>query len=168
MKSYIKSSLLILFLFVPACEGPTGPEGSPGINGINDKQIRLEFGSFGISSTDTSWAITFSTIIDFNKDYYSGVDSIIFVIHMGSSNLNTNCVAELFNLTDTLAIQGSTVFTNDTTKYPGFIIGGTWVYSSNVFENLPSKEITLGVRFRSDRYGNRVNINEGMLLLYRE
>jgi hypothetical protein len=167
MKSYIKSVSLILILFILACEGPVGPEGPPGNNGENDKQIRLEFGSFSHSTSDTSWIITYPKIINFNKDYFVGVDSIIFVVNMGSSNLNTNCIAELINLTDSISIQGSTVLTNDTTKFPGFGIGGKWCYSANIINQLPNKEITLGVQFRSDSYGNFVNINEGMLLLYR-
>ena len=168
MKSFIILSTLILVLAITSCEGPIGPEGTPGINGTNDKQIRLEFGSFSHSTSDTSWIITYPTIINFKKEYFVGVDSIIFVVNMGSSNLNTNCVAELFNLTDSISIQRSTVLTNDTTKFPGFSIGGKWCYSANVYNNLPAEEITLGVRFKSDNYGNMVNINEGMLLLYRE
>ena len=168
MNTYIKFSFLVILLFISACEGPTGPEGTSGMNGTSDKQIRIEFGSFSNSTSDTSWIITLPTIINFNKDYYVGIDSIIFVVNIGSSNLNTNCVVELFNLTDNLPIQGSTVLTNDTTKFPGFIIGGKWCYSANIINNLPSKEITLGARFKSDNYGNLVNINQGMLLLYRE
>jgi hypothetical protein len=170
---------VMFFLFLIACEGPTGPQGpigetgqqgSTGNDGTSDKQIRIEFESFSNSTTDTAWVFThpLTFITNFDKDYYVGVDSLIFNVNIGSTNLNTNCIVELFNLTDNQPISNSLLFTNDTTKFPYSFLGGKWCKSANLLNSFPNKEITVAVRFKSDRYGTLVNINKGMLLLYRD
>jgi len=168
--------LLVFSLLVISCEGPkgdtgpTGPSGTQGPPGNNDEQIRLEFGTFAVSTNDTSWYLTgpLSRIDNFNKDYFTGVDSIIFVVNIGSTNLNTYCVADLFNVTDSLSVLGSMVMTNDTTRFKYSIISGKWCQSGNIIDNIPSKEISLAVRFRSDNYGTMVHLNKALLLLYRK
>jgi len=181
MKNHSTFSYLVIvsFLILFGCkgeEGPVGPQGSqgeqgiPGLDGTSDKQIRINFDpSIFTMTADTIWNYPNSStyLIKFNINNYTNVDSIIFAANMGSFNTNTNCIVELFNITDNVEIQGSTLITNSDTKFPGLIYGGIWCQTQNILDKFPNKDIDLSIRIKSSRNGTDVNVNRGILLVYR-
>jgi hypothetical protein len=133
-----------------------------GQDGSIDYQIRLEFGG-DLSNSTTEWRISeYETwyLTKFNKNYYANVDSIIFSCSMNTSNDSTKCIAELYNITDSVSIQ-NTLLESNVTQY-------VFVDSENIFDSLPDKEITLAIRIKSEHNGVRVNTGKrSYLFLYR-
>ena len=79
---------------------------------------------------------------DFNKEDYKGVDSIVFVCVLKTHDPRNSVYAQLYNATDKVEINNSTVESTSTNwKY---------VYSKNIMEDLPSKKINLTVRIRTE------------------
>lgn len=165
---YIYVFIMVLFI---SCEGPIGPNGKDGINGQNgenggyDKQIRLDVGAqFGIDVVhpDTLWHVSdtlYHTLLRFNKDYYVDVDSIIFECVAGTFTDQATCYVELINLTDNVPITSSLVFNAG----PGFKI----VSSKNIYNQLPNKEITLGIQTKCNASGKEIYSARFTIYLYR-
>ena len=180
----MKQKELILFLIFVGCEGPQGdvgptgpkgdngvqgiqgPPGSNGENGVSDKQIRLDVGaSFGIGvlSTDTLWHTSdtlYHTLFRFNKENYIGVDSILFEALVGTYNNAGLCSVRLINLTDNIPLQSSTI----SSMGPGFAIK----YSVNIYNELPKKEISIGIQTKSGTSGVEIYSNRFSLYLFRQ
>lgn len=121
-----------------------------------DKLIRLVVGRHDVGTASTTWVVsqypTFN-FPDFCKEDYNNVDSIIFVPSMHTKNPNTKCIVELFNFTDGVSIENSTVESNK----PGY----NFHYSKDIYEFLPAKRIDIGVRVRSEHNG--VSVTTGIV-----
>ena len=159
---YLLLSLITLLIIVSefACEGSTGPEGPAG---DSDKQIRLNIPAGGQGTSGTDWRILPepSHLIKFNKNYYVNVDSIIFICSFGNDGSSAaSAFVNLYNVTDSLPIANS-LLQNNTNPY-------VWVESGNLLDELPSEEINLAIRIRSETQGIGVGIASAFLLLYRE
>ena len=168
------NKLLIIFvsvfsLLVISCEGPkgdagptgpTGIQGPPGMDGNSDKQIRFDLGgALGTPSTTPFMFDEVWSLIKFNVYNYTDVDSVVLYGILESKNSNTDCIVDLYNLTDDVVIPGSEIRSNSTNR--------VWVYSSNLFNELPNKEISLALRIRSENEGILVTIYQGLLFLFR-
>ncbi|ALI98347.1 DUF7151 family protein [Rufibacter tibetensis] len=129
-----------------------------------DKQIRLPFPSEnGYGTSTTEWYLIPEVslrLIKFNKANFSNVDSITFTSNLRSNDGSTNCFVELLNLTDNTVISSSALKSNS----PIYNL----VESKNIFKELPNKEITLGVRMRSEQDGIYVQGHIFHLFLYRK
>ncbi|HEY0741143.1 MAG TPA: hypothetical protein VGD40_06755 [Chryseosolibacter sp.] len=115
-----------------------------------DKQLRLEIGAPNFGTNETNFVLSqFETyhLIKFNKLHYSNVESIIFTPSMYASKNSmfpsetTTCVVELYNVTDGVSIANSQL-SSDVDQ---------WIFkeSGNLYDALPAKEVTLGIRVRT-------------------
>jgi len=161
----IAVSVSCLAIIALACNGSDGPTGPPGNDGTSDKQIRLTFNG-GYSTTDTVATLCYSQqyITRFSKSNYVNVDSIVFGANMGTSSSSSNCIVELYDVTDSVVIAGGTLITNAS----GFFGDWPWIYSNNLLNSLPDKEISLGFRIRSSQQGVGAQVNTPILFLYRK
>ncbi|SHH19488.1 hypothetical protein SAMN04488109_3110 [Chryseolinea serpens] len=119
------------------CNGTNGKNG----NGMPDLVTRLEI-PFGWGTTSSVTPVITGNLYKFNKADYA-TDSIVFAsepYNYGGGNL---AEVELYNITDNVAVEGSLLSSGNAWQNRKFQV------SDNVYKNLPSKEITLGVRFRS-------------------
>ena len=159
MKNYA-TILCALFISLMSCETEEG-EDAPVIE--TDKQVRLELFSIEprTSSTDTNGVI-YGDLIRFNKNYWSNVDSIIFVPSFGVYEYNSEesltATAELYDKTNEQVIEGSSLSTNSTTV--------SYISSGNIYDNLPDEEITLGVKFTIDGENEYSSIEIGSSYLF--
>jgi hypothetical protein len=157
-----KTALLIfvILLLVTACT--INEVGPPGIDGVNDKQIRLPFGANTQTSAgnDSIRLGTQYDLIKFDKRNYVTVDSVIFVSRMRSAIDSDTCVVQLYNATDRRIITKATLV-SDTTVF-------LWKESKNIYTDLPDKEISLGVIVRNKKSGTVVEGGQSYLFLYRE
>lgn len=145
--------------------GPTGLQGPSGLDGVSDKQIRLSFSQAGIDliPNDTLWHTADSLsccLRRFKKSNYPNVDSIVFETFAGSYADVVTCSVRLYNLTDGIPIASSTVSASG----PGY----AFVWTGNIINALPDKEITLGIQTKSDKAGKEVYSNRFTLYLFRK
>ncbi len=142
--------------------GPAGPTGPTGATGTSDKQIRFEMSpGYGVGISDTSGYMLSPSvgIIKFDIDNYVGVDTVMFVAYLKTADPSADCMLELYDATDSTFIKGGSIESNSTQ--------GVWVQSSNVYSNLPHKEITLTAYIKSGKNGVVVNAYPIYLFLYR-
>lgn len=117
----------------------------------SDKQVRIELGAPNFGTNSKDWTLgPFATwnLIKFNKLNYANVDSITFVPSMSAgagpmSPGETNvCHVELFNVTDNVSINNSHL------QWPSSEYA--FRESRNIYDDLPAREITLGIRVKSE------------------
>ncbi len=164
---FIALSIASLATLSLSCRGPQGMVGPDGNDGISDKQIRLPFIITGWGTADTSWSICYpgGYITNFKISNYVDIDSVIFCANMGSSDSSADCILELFDVTDSVVVGGSSLITNATGQYsPGW----PWLYSGNLINSFPDKEISLAFRIRTNKQGSTVEVNTAVVLLYRK
>jgi hypothetical protein len=144
--------------------GPQGPSGPPGSNATGDKQVRFTF-NVAEGSSDSTWQMCppYTEITRFNISDYDSLDSAVFGAYMGTTSPGAECEVDLFDVTDSTEIAGSTLFTN----VSGTQFTWPWVYSNNILSSFPSREITLAVRVRSNQPGTLAQVDNAVLLLYR-
>jgi hypothetical protein len=154
MKNIFYISILICLLFF-GCEKEEPM----------DKQVRLDF-QFG----STVWTTTNGedgvilpdhiSLLRFNMYNYQNVDSAIFAAEINSSQSNNNCIVELYDVTDSTEIQGSQLHSSSTSfKY---------VFSNDIKDNFPTKEITLGLKLKSQNNGISVEIVRAHIFIYKK
>jgi hypothetical protein len=100
-----------------------------------------------------------SEVQRFNKLDYPNVESIIFTARIFMDYGTAKGYAELYNLTDNVAIAGSIVETS--------ALEPTYVFSADIKDNLPAKEIKLGIRIKTANSGDYVNINQAQIFIYK-
>ena len=128
-----------------------------------DKQIRLEIDG-SVSSNSTAWQISEYetwTLINFNKRNYIGVDSIVFFGSLYTSDTNNTVYLELYNMTDSVPIQNTTLTSNNSDYI--------FMHTNNIYDYLPDHDINLGLRVRSQNEG--IGVSSGArsyLFLYRD
>lgn len=134
-----------------------------------DEQIRLSFGIQNAPGTINTSGDLIGELPNFNKHFWSGVDSIVFVPRFWSRHFNTNPnnigFAEVFDVTNNNIINNSLISTNEQEIFgqiPPFL------YSSNIYDNLPEEEVTLSVLLRTETQNQVVAIyGPAYLFLYR-
>jgi len=130
-----------------------------GQNGLMDKQIFLSLGFSG--NTTSTTPISGGELIKFSKKNYPGVDSIIFVANPYVADITNTSIVELFNVTDNVPINNGKITTSRLYDAQAFLQTG------NVYNQLPDKEITLGIRFSSGTSGKFAATGSCFLILYR-
>lgn len=126
-----------------------------------DEQIRFRM-SYG-GNTRSTTPVTGGSLINFRKDAFAEIDSIVFTSDpYVASSVNTSFV-ELYDLTNDMPIANSLLSTNKT------FVNREFLYSANLFDVIPDEEITLGVRFWSGTEGEFAASrgSDTYLLLYR-
>ena len=154
----LKEGLVILLtILIVACEGPTGSDGK---DGGYDKQIRLTFPFAFLSTNSIQWQLpnTYTYLTKFNKTFYVDVDSIIFVVPISSAR--DTSYAELYNITDSVPIIGSQLSTVSSSYQ--------LCETGNIYNNLPSDEITLSIRLRVSNSTGYCYVSTPQLILYRK
>ncbi len=128
-----------------------------------DKQIVMTVGgpTDAYSSAPKSNDIR---IIKFNKNNYPGVDSIVFIVQPFSYDPSFESIVELYNFTDQVSIIESSLSSNQ----PSVNDNLKYLETSNLFNNLPDKEITLGIRIYSSKDDSHVSCGYSYLVLYRK
>jgi len=131
-----------------------------GVDGGFDEQIRLSI-NYNANSTSTTPLIG-GELINFNKNFFVNVDSIVLAANPYVGNVNNNALVELYNITDDATIPNSLISTNQLFDDREFI------YSNNLFDDLPDKEITVGIKFSSETEGQFAASGSTYLFLYRK
>lgn len=114
----------------------------------HDKLLRIPIARHGIPAFSTEWVVSWEptfSILDFHKDDYVGVDSIVFVPSLSTGDSNNKAIVELYNKTDDEPIENSHIESNST--------GYNYHYSKDIYDDLPSKRIELGIRIKSETDG---------------
>ncbi|MBS1911214.1 MAG: hypothetical protein JST22_04450 [Bacteroidetes bacterium] len=156
MQKYVGPLIVLAVVALAGCgkESSTGP--------VLDRQIRLPITLQGYGYRDTTWwgsANLDNTLPKFDKRNYQGVDSIIWIASISTSTATVPIRAQLYNLTDSVAIAGSEISTFSTRPVV--------VQSGNIFAALPDHEITLGYRMRSEGANVYVQLDGALLFMYR-
>jgi hypothetical protein len=112
-----------------------------GSNAITDKITRLEIPGAGANTFSSTPKFT-GALIKFNKSDFA-TDSIVFVTDPFTGGDGNLSIVELYNVTDGVPIAGSLLSTNVPSSNRVFL------FSENIFDNLPNKEITIGVKSKS-------------------
>lgn len=116
------------------------------------EEIRLILRAMGSGASGTKQEAgnIFGRIANFDKSNWTKAHSITYNAYIYTEDYDNTCYVELYNITDNEVIQGTTLSTNATT-YPGVLVS-----SGNIIDNLPDKEITLGLRVRTENEGTYV------------
>ena len=156
----IIASLFLFCIFILGCKGDQGPTGPVGQSGSFDKQIRLDFGYGGISTSDTAGKFSsgMSNLLKFKKSDYVDVDSIVFVTSVGVES-PASMVIQLYDLTDSLYIPNAQITTTQPWE--------TVVQTGNIFNDLPDKDIDIAIHIRTTIEGKYVQTGSAVLFLYR-
>jgi hypothetical protein len=140
-----------------------------GVNGIYDEQIRikiempLDFEAGDEFSTTSSIYISAGVgVSGFNKAFYQGVDSIVFTSNPSNFTADTRTYIELFNITNNVRIANSEI------SRVAIYTDKEYVSSKNIYKDLPSNTIDLGVRLRSEINDRTAYSGYPYLILYRK
>jgi hypothetical protein len=124
-----------------------------------NKEVRIDFPVYDhlmgwANSQDDLTAETY--IYDFNKDDYPGMDSITFVF---DGSLRAGALVRLVNITDNIIIANSIIKTN--LEYLGEL------HSNNIYNSLPPKKITMGIRYLSGKTFSSAGTIQGAFIKVR-
>ena len=135
---------------VPVCNGQSSSL---------DKQIILPL-NFPANVSNTT-PVVGGDLIKFNKHYYTGVDSITLIGNPYVGQATNTAKVELYNLTDGEVIANSLISSNS--------LYNDRIYheSGNLYNNLPDKEIHLGIRLQGTENGQFAASGSCFLVLYR-
>jgi len=121
---------------------------------------------------DTTTA--YLTLFKFNKNDYLGVDSIVFSANPAVLDTTGYCIVSLYDITDSVAIAGSSLSSNqyfysNSGSYPGT----KFLQTSNLYNALPSKQILLGATIKGTKFGGypyptSADVSFGYLYMYRK
>jgi hypothetical protein len=100
-------------------------------------------------------------LIKFNKNNYPGVDSITFVCNSYVTSSGTTATIQLYNLTDNLPINNSTITTGQ--LYPP-----SFLETGNLYNSLPNSTVRIGISLKSSKSGVDVESYLCFLYLYRK
>ena len=132
-----------------------------GNDGGYDKVIRFDFWESNYSWVTNSEKILQDSIMHINLANYSKIDSISFEANIYSSSASVYCELELINLQNNQVINGSKLSTNST----------KWVWvrtQTNFLSNMPTGEISLGLKLKPSTNGTNVSLRNAVLNLYRK
>ena len=131
-----------------------------GVDGGFDEQIRLTILIEGGSGTLSTEGYIIGELLKFNKNSWIGVDSIVFVAKLYTSDATHKAYAQLYDLTNETVIPNSEVSTNSEEAVN--------LFSENIFEALPDGEVNLGMLLRTENNSTFAwRSGSAFLLLYR-
>lgn len=117
-------------------------------HGTSVNQTRIMFG-WGAGTSSDQWTVFDNgnghSLYKFNIDNYPNVTSVTFGTLLKSTDVETNCVVELYDLTNDVVIANSTIESNSST--------GEFKTSANILNDLPSGTVDLTYRLRSSTDG---------------
>ena len=96
----------------------------------------------------------------FNKTGYTDLDSVIFAGMVQSQEKVAYRIAELVNVSENQVIASSAIDVSSSSY--------TLIPSGNIIDKLPAREVTLGVRIRTDKGMEYVSGSQFYLYLYRK
>lgn len=141
--------------------GPQGEQGIAGINAPCDKQIRLSITNSVNGVNSIIGEISDRAFIrKFKSDNYADIKSIIFSAKITTTDPSSNCLVDLYNLTDDEPIPNSLIQSTN--------LNGEFVESDNIIDDFPDTEIDIAIRIRSEIDGVWVNIHSAEIYLYRD
>ena len=117
-------------------------------NGDYDKLVRIPVGpvNFGNSSNDWRYSQYETWLLyNFNKLNYTGVDSITFVPSLNAYSSSNACEAQLYNTTDSTAIESSLISTTVQSYH--------YYESGDIQNDLPEGNKLFGIRIRRGTTG---------------
>jgi hypothetical protein len=125
----------------------------------NEKITRLLLYSNTLSDNVRKDSIIFtnSFIIDFNKDDYSNLDSIKFVVVDFKNTTNKYINVNLYNNTDSSIIEDSEV------TIPPYVHINSNYFTNDILNKFPNKPINIGIQVT---YVNSTYINAKAMYLY--
>ena len=133
--------------------------------GNQDSIVYLEIPSSSgraYSAVPTVWG----ELLKFKKSDYPGVDSIIFVSSLYVANDTNTSVVQLYDITDQQPVAGS-VLSSNKIAFTTSNLYGNYIQSGNLYNNIPDKEITLGVSVYSVNSGVFAGVAYSYLFLFR-
>lgn len=134
-----------------------------GSDGNTVEEIRFKFISLtgvGTSSTDGSTSHGLQDLVNFNRNSYPNMTTAYLSAFIVTDKSSSSYIADLFDKTNNVAISGSEVSTNSTTE--------VWVESGDFLDNLPTSEVDLVMRVRSETNGVYVTLWQAVLVLKKE
>lgn len=127
-----------------------------GFDGGYDEQIYILLYSNG---NGICYADEFGILSGFNKGFYNGVDSIVFVSYLKTNSPSTPGFAQLYNLTESTPIANTTLTTSNT-EYEVVTTG-------NIFSDLPETTIDIAIQLNEDGGTDICLTGQSYLILYR-
>ncbi len=130
--------MLGLVLAIFSCnekESSIAPSPSPAPASTHLKATSVPVGYVGGTSYDGS------SLVKFNRTLYSNLDSIVFAGQVKVQGKAEYQVAELVNVTDNTVIANAAIDVSS--------LSYTLVQSGNIMNELPAREVTLGVRIKT-------------------
>jgi hypothetical protein len=139
-KTFMKKSILLIVLGITAISSCKKYVKEKDL----DKEIKMDFPILGIGSNvafpDFTSLPAYTYLIDFDKRDYPKVDSITFNMYVITQKPTDSAVVRLFNVTDSVAIENSTISASS----PGW---DPWlVHTNNIYRSLPDKRIILAIQ----------------------
>jgi hypothetical protein len=135
-----------------------------GIYFTDEAQDGQDFDGLRTKDKSKLWQFDYAAIPLTLKKVYSDIPSTHLIIERSDflEAYYLNRVCKLFNVTDNVPISGSLLETNSTNDITSYI------FSTDIKSNFPSKEITLGLRIRSETEGNMVSVFRANLFIYKK
>ncbi|WP_162056254.1 hypothetical protein [Pontibacter pamirensis] len=133
---------------------------------VLDKEVRLVFfsGHWSTNQTDFELLPDFTHLIKFDKTNYSNLSSITIYASIATGSLDNTVEMELFNVTDSVSVNNTSLQASTTVTT---VINYKLVFSDNILNELPEKEIDLAIRLKS-KNGSYVYVTTPFLLLKRD
>jgi len=134
-----------------------------GMDGIINEEIQIKVvnGIGSAANTTTSTPVVVSDSTSFNISNFVNVDSIVFVSNPYVSNTSNFALVELYDITNDAIISNSLIRTNS------LFDDKVQIKTDNIFNEIPSSEITLGIRLSSETDGEFSASGIPYIFLYR-
>lgn len=134
-----------------------------GIDGVINEEIQIKVvdGIGSAANTSSSTPVVVSGSTSFNISNFANVDSVVFVSDPYVSNTSNFALVELYNITDDVVIANSLIRANN------LFDDKVQIKTDNIFSELPTKEITLGIRLSSEINGEFSASGIPYIFLYR-
>jgi hypothetical protein len=128
---------------------------------IYNKETTLYFASSAFGTTSATPIVPTGYIInDFNISNYPA-DSILFGGYLRSDDGISKCYLELYDVTNNTVINNTTLTsTSQISEYKSTTV--------NFLNQLPKSPIKLGFRFRSEKSGSSVVVNNPAIKIYKK
>ncbi|PWV51959.1 hypothetical protein [Chitinophaga sp. S165] len=134
-----------------------------GSNANTDKQVVLSAYLGGNLSFNDPNGTILPAFPSFSKSDYQNVDSIIFMAVALTSGSPIPAKVELYDMTNSKAIENSSIIAPE--RYPGILRR-----TGNLYTQLPSDKVDMGLKIGPDSAGENANASVGMayLIIYKK
>ncbi len=135
-----------------------------GDDGGYDKVTLINFPANGYANGNNTTQfeiIEMQIIRDFNISNYLNTDSITFGVYLRSENPDSECIIELYDLSNNNPINNTTLTSSST----------SWEWKStriNFLHDLPKTTFDLGIRIKSEEEENAVSSYLPAIVIYRQ